>query len=194
MIIVSLAATLAFGAFDVFGASVATGAAGAFSAPDASPNRCTVGPLRDNPEGYFWPLPNIRAFVDEAELIVRARATALGPPLPLSIVAARLETSIQFVVLEVLKGDSARTRISVPGETTRRDDFNNGTVPYRMVRQGGRMGNCVATSYKLGAEYLLLLKTKNDVLNPYWAALAPLNEQITGSDDAWVTWVREQME
>ncbi len=175
MLIASLAAMLALGAFD------------------ATPNRCSVGPLRANPEGYMWPLANIHAFVGEAQLIVRAKATALGPALALQIIAASLETSVQFEVLEVLKGDSSLRQLSVPGESAARDDFNGGAVPYRMIRSGGQMGNCVATSYKLGAEYLLLLRTKNDVLNPYWAPLAPLNEQITGRDDAWVMWVREQL-
>ena len=160
---------------------------GAFDTPMV---RCSVGALRSNPEGYIWPLPSIRAFVDEAELIVRAKAIGLGPAQALPLFGRTKDTSIQFEVQEVLKGDRSLTELFVPGDSTALDDFNRGGVPYRIVRSGGQRGTCIATSYKLGAEYLLLLRPTNGVFNPYWAPLAPLNEQVSGRDDAWVQWVR----
>jgi hypothetical protein len=168
------------------------------SPTDATPARCSVGPLRDNPEGYFWPLANIQEFVARSELIVRARATErlpwhaadssimLVPPNPLSIA---------FEVLEVLKGDSTVVRIGVAGDTLSHDDFNHTTtVPYRTVRPNGQRGMCVAMYYKLGGEFLLLLaRDTRGRLTPYWAPLAPLNEQVRGKDDPWVVWVRAQI-
>ncbi|MFL5607097.1 MAG: phosphatase PAP2 family protein, partial [Gemmatimonadaceae bacterium] len=64
-------------------------------------------------------------------------------------------------------------------------------VPYTMVRMAGQRGDCYARQYRRGAEYLLLLRHVDaKTLTPYWIPLAPLNEQVRGSDDAWVTWVR----
>lgn len=163
------------------------------TAHDTPIERCTVGALRNNPEGYLWPLSNIRTFVSDAELIVRVKAIGLGPAGDLPPFREPIATSIQFEVQEVLKGDQSRTQLLVPGDSTANDDFNEGPIPYRIVRSGGRRGNCIATSYKIGAEYLLLLRASNGVYNPYWAPLAPLNEQITGRNDAWVNWVREQL-
>lgn len=164
-----------------------------FGANDIPIIRCSVGELRNNPEGYVWPLPNIRAFVAEADVIVRAKAVGVGPAQPLPLFGRTKHTSIEFTVQEVLKGDTSLTRLFVPGDSSSNDDFNEGAVPYRIVRRGGQSGNCIATSYKIGAEYLLLLRPTNDVLNPYWAPLAPLNEQVTGAEDAWVQWVRDQL-
>jgi hypothetical protein len=169
---------------------VASLAFGAYSTPMV---RCSVGALRSNPEGYVWPLSNIRTFVGEAELIVQVRAVGLGPAQDLPPFREPIATSIQFEVMEVLKGDHPRAHLLVPGDSTALDDFNGGDVPYRIVRSGGQRGNCIATSYKLGAEYLLLLRANKDVFHPYWAPLAPLNEQVTGRDDAWVMWVRKQL-
>ena len=167
-------------------------AALALVAHDPPMRRCSIGELRNNPEGYFWPLSNIRSFIGDAELIVRARAVGVGPAQPLQMLG-RPDASIQFNVLEVLRGDRSATQLFVPGDSTSLDDFNGTAVPYRMVRAGGQHGNCFATAYKIGAEYLLLLRRKNGVFNPYWAPLAPLNEQVTGRDDPWVDWVRQQI-
>ncbi len=154
--------------------------------------RCSVGELRNNPEGYFWPLSNIRSFVGDADLIVRAKAIGMGPAQPLQMFG-RPDASVRFDVLEMLRGDRSITQLFVPGDSTALDDFNGTAVPYRMVRHGGQRGSCFATAYKIGAEYLLLLRATDGVFNPYWAPLAPLNEQVTGRDDPWVSWVRHQL-
>jgi hypothetical protein len=39
-----------------------------------TPVLCSVGALRSNPEGYQYPLEDVRRFVAEAEIIVRAIA------------------------------------------------------------------------------------------------------------------------
>jgi len=156
--------------------------------------RCSVGTLRNNPEGYFWPLSDIRAFVRDADLIVRATAVErVGGNAWVGSIQP-LPSSINFQPLEVLKGDGSTLRILVAGDTISSDDYNRGAVPYRMVRSNGASGNCFATGYKLKAEYLLIMKrTVGDVFTPYWAALAPMNEQVRGADDAWVLWVRDQV-
>jgi hypothetical protein len=71
------------------------------------------------------------------------------------------------------------------------DDFNPAPVPYPAVRPAGQRGSCFAEEYRRGGEFLLLLKRTAGHLTPYWAALAPTNEQIRGADDRWVRWVRE---
>lgn len=126
-------------------------------------------------------------------MIVRARAIGLGPAQDLPLFGRTMGKSIEFEIHEVLKGDRDRSRLFVPDDSTTQSDFNSGAVPFRIVRSNGQRGNCIATSYKIGADYLLLLRSQHGVLNPYWAPLAPLNEQINGRDDPWVQWVREQV-
>jgi hypothetical protein len=163
----------------------------AFSSADA-PSFCSIGTLRHNPEGYFWPLPDIRAFVDSADLIIRARAARLMPR-EVTQPFGYPDTQIHFEMLEILKGDSVPKEVAIAGAFVDRDDFNRTAVPYRIVRHAGQRGDCYATEYKQNAEYLLLLRRKSGVLTPYWAPLAPLNEQIQGPDDPWVRWIRTEI-
>ena len=72
--------------------------------------------------------------------------------------------------------------------------MNNLPVPYVMVRPSGRAGACFARSYQRDGEYLLFLKKVNGKLTPLLGlALGATNEQITGADDPWVAWVRQQL-
>lgn len=166
---------------------------------DAPPDRCSVRALRSNPEGYFWSLDRIRSFVDSADVIVRARADYVIET-PAGQSAANPRSDVQFVVLEVLRGRPP-VELRVGGYFVDHDDFNRGDVPYRIVRPSGQRGSCFTQEYRRGAEYLLLLRDAPHVLpiiaegneprlTPYWAALAPLNEQVRGPDDPWVVWVR----
>ena len=167
-------------------------AAMAFGISASSPARCSISTLRHNPEGYIWPLENISTFVTDAEVIVRARAVGTFPGSNLQPVLSATDSSVVFEVQEMLKGDGPLGELSIPGVTSDRNDFNSGQVPYRIVRSEGQRGDCFAMTYRIGAEYLLLLKSREGVLHPYWAGLAPLNEQITGRDDPWVEWVRKR--
>jgi hypothetical protein len=166
------------------------------------PERCSVGPLRNNPEGYFWPLERIRDFVTSAEVIVRVRADRTSDA---SEPRSRYDipTEVHFTVLEVLRGVPP-SELKVVGVLVERDDYNRGAVPYRTVRPSGQRGSCIAQEYRKGSEYLLLLRTAPHVLpliaegeeprlNPYWAPLAPLNEQVRGADDPWVRWVKTNL-
>jgi hypothetical protein len=134
-----------------------------------------------------------RSWVSDADVIVRARVWRL-PEAPDATSGVRTaETLVRFGVLEVLKGEVQFT-VSVPGTLTERSDMNDRPVPYAMVRPGRRGGECVARNYQRNGEYLLLLKKVDGKLTPYWAALGATNEQVTGANDPWVTWVRKQIE
>lgn len=111
--------------------------------------------------------------------------------------------AVRLLVLEAVPGDSVATgpvatdsaavgaTLRVRGELVERDDFNRGPVPYESARTDAMRGACFAYAYRLGAEYLLLLRRGADgALTPYWAPLLPVNEQVRGADDPWVTWVR----
>lgn len=132
--------------------------------------------------------------VREADLIVRARATgyataAAPTPPPLGQPASM----VQFTVLEVLPGArDAPVGLQIPGTLVEHDDFNDRPAPYDFVRPEGRGGNCYAQSYRSGGEFLLFLKKgKDGALTPYWAALAPVNEQLRPGRDPWLEAVRE---
>jgi hypothetical protein len=104
--------------------------------------------------------------------------------------------SIRFDIKRVLKGESSMKQVTVEGVLTDKDDFNEGTVPYSSVRPSGKQGSCFAYFYKSGAPYLLFLEEqkgsdehKIKEPSPYWAPLAPANEQLKSMDDPWLQWV-----
>jgi hypothetical protein len=152
---------------------------------------CSISSLRENPEGYFYPLAAIRRFVLDAQVIVRA--VAVGTDSVSLIEDPAFPDAVVFRVLEVLRGAEPVTRLILQGKLVPRDDFNSGPVPYRMVRGSGQRGDCSAREYRLGAEYLFLLRSRAGGWTPHWAGLAPLNEQIRGGDDPWVVWVRREL-
>jgi hypothetical protein len=100
---------------------------------------------------------------------------------------------IALDVVETLKGEAIPTTFAIRGRLVEQDDFNDRPAPYDFVRRGGRSGNCFAYGYREGAEYLLFLRETNHVMAPYWAALAPVNEQVRSKDDPWIQWVRRQL-
>jgi hypothetical protein len=165
--------------------------AGMLLSPPLQEAGCSVSALRNNPDGYVWPVGDVERFVREADLVVRARADRLddgfedrhllvgGPP-----------SSVHFTVLETVHGHAQSDHLQLAGVFAEKDDFNPSPVPYRIVRRAGQGGNCHALEYREGAEYLLILREVRGALSPYWAPLAPLNEQIRGADDPWVAWVR----
>ena len=106
------------------------------------------------------------------------------PPGPRPNVPSR----IGFDVVATLKGPK-RTRFQFPALSSADDDFNPDPVPYAMVRPDGRHGTCFAVGYRVGGEYLLLLRKGT----PYWSPLAPTNEQVTGPGDKWIGWVTKQV-
>jgi hypothetical protein len=159
---------------------VATGLIGAFAASEAAFPCSRVGDVD--------PAQNAR----EAEAIVVARAVEYlsTPNADEQDGAAR--GSIVFDVVKSLKGRGVPTRIVLPGTLKDEDDYNPDTFPYRFVRPQGRGGWCFARTYRQGALFLLMLKTRDGEYTVEWDALAPNNEQLHGLDDPWIEWVREQ--
>lgn len=153
--------------------------------------RCSVEELRESP-GYRYRVERIGEFVDSAAVVVRAIAVA-GDTLPAIRAGLPGPSIVTFTIEERLRGADALDSLRVPGFVVAEDDYNPDPVPYTMVRSSGRRGSCFSVEYRVGAEYLLLLKNTPNGLSPYWAALAPLNEQIHGPDDPWLEWVRRRL-
>jgi hypothetical protein len=175
-------------------ASLVIGPTGPLSSDMAA--LCSVGELRRSP-GYRYRAERIREFVDSA--LVIARVIAVAPDTLRWSRTADADTSVRVVpavafrVVETLRGSIPGDRLVIPGRLVDRDDFNRDPVPYTMVRSSGQRGDCWAQEYRLGAEYLLLLRPGWSGLTPYWKALAPLKEQVNGASDSWVQWVRARL-
>jgi hypothetical protein len=102
------------------------------------------------------------------------------------------DSRIQFKVLEVVRGEKP-DRLVLSGALVETDDFNDLPSPYDFVRPDGRRGSCFASSYRLGGQYLLMLKRNRDrELTIYWYPLAPVNEQLHSASDPWLLWVRQE--
>lgn len=124
--------------------------------------------------------------VDAADVIVRAEA--VDAPLRSGVV----EGVVRFRVLETIRG-AVSGALVLPGALDPHDDFNDRETAERGVRPNGRRGDCFASSYRLGAQYLLLLKkSKSGELDVRWAPLAPVNEQLHSDHDPWLLWVRQR--
>ena len=130
-----------------------------------------------------------------AEVIVRVTAVSYAkPPEEKYRTTGMPDSTVEFRVLEVLKGESVPATLNINGYLNDKDDFNDRPAPYDFIRPGGRAGSCVANSYKEGAEFLLFLKKKEERLTPYWAALTPTNEQLKSSDDPWLKWAKDYLQ
>jgi hypothetical protein len=144
----------------------------------------TVGPLRTTAD-----------YVRAAQAIVRvkARAQATIPEGPSFSLSGEPTARIVFDVVEVLKGRGLGAELTLPGFLTESENFNEGAVPYTDAR-GTRRGPCFADYYQSGGEFLLLLvRRPSGEYTARWAALRPLNEQIRGSGDPWLLWIRSQL-
>jgi hypothetical protein len=151
-----------------------------------------------------WPcsVPTILSAVElvqQADAIVKVRAERLSTEVSRPTGIVRVPSQVEFSVRAVLKGSLPSSRLTFQGLLTARDEPNGRSVPYPSVRPSGE-GSCFAVEYKRGADYLLFLKknagrpvTARDGWTPYWAPLAPANEQLQGPSDAWESWVREQL-
>jgi hypothetical protein len=130
-----------------------------------------------------------------ADVIVRAAAVKyVIKPDPNTRTTGEPESTIEFKVEEVLKGENLPETVVLHGYLSDRDDFNDVGVPYKFVRPNGRAGSCFANTYKEGAQFLLFLKKKGDMFTSNISALGPTNEQLRGSDDPWLRWVKEYLD
>jgi hypothetical protein len=141
------------------------------------------------------PRPSATAMVSRADMIVRAAAGDYfkAPVGDVRSLNEPSDASIEFKVKEILRGEDIPSTITLNGYLTRRDDFNDGPIPYDFVRPGGRGGSCSAYEYAQGAEFLLFLKKVDGNFTIRWYALAPTNEQLHSADDRWIVWVRGQL-
>lgn len=103
------------------------------------------------------------------------------------------DSTVEFTIEETLKGENVPETIMLNGYLSDKDDYNDMEVPYKFVRPRGRAGSCFANTYKEGAQFLLFLKKTQDGYTPNISALGPTNEQLHGSDDAWLQWVRSYL-
>ena len=100
--------------------------------------------------------------------------------LPLLRMPASPAATVLLRVLEVLRGAHDRPFLTVPGEIAEYRPAPGRRPPYREIDCVGRepgCGACYARRYREDTEYLLLLKGGT----PYWAPLAPTNEEISGA-------------
>jgi hypothetical protein len=139
-------------------------------------------------------IPTPTELVGDADVIVRAVATEyqVPPADPNTRTTGVANSVVKFTIVEVVRGRASS--VSLHGYLVQTDDYNDQKPPYRFVRPGGRAGSCFANSYKQGAEYLLFLKRArgSPELTVNWAALAPVNEQLHGDSDPWLSWVRDE--
>lgn len=160
----------------------------AFAAP-AWP--CTVSASRRVPSDRL---------VRDAEVIARVRAEGFSPTPGRKEGIVVTRTQVRFAVIEMLEGRLLSSTLEFNGRLTERDDLNRGSVPYTTNRPGGHAG-CIAVNYRVGAEYLFLLRRPDhpaygplDQLTPYWTPLSPTNEQLfDGVRDPWFVWVSREV-
>ena len=141
-------------------------------------------------------ISNVR-LVKDADAIVLARAVEYSVPPANSGMTANTgvpDSRVRFKVLESLRG-AITSEVILPGYLSDTDDFNGDPPPYTFVRENGRHGSCFANTYRAGGQFLLFLRntpTGEQTVN--WYALAPVNEQIHPISDAWLSWVRDQID
>jgi len=127
--------------------------------------------------------PTAEEMLRKTQFIVRA--TAVG--------AGESEGGVRFHVLEVLRGEGVPEDFDLRGSLTDKDDFNDQKqVPYSGVRPEGLKGDCYATTYRTGGQFLLFLRGANGRFNANWYPLGPTNEQLRSEQDPWLLWTREQ--
>jgi hypothetical protein len=144
---------------------------------------CSISELRESP-GYRWTVARVGEKVDSAWQIVRVRAKS----------ADSAAETVTFQPIEWIRGKPSRSgTITLPGIAVATDDFNELPVPYQMVRPSGTRGSCHTREYRLGAQYLLLLREQVGTSTVSWWPLGPVNEQLRGDDDPWLRWVRERV-
>jgi len=95
---------------------------------------------------------------------------------------------VTFELVETLKGRAPGQRFNLVG-SLKYFGPNTHKPPYDAVRPGGQRGMCFAYDYKLGGTFLLLLRNGT----PYWSAVRPTNEEVSGPTDAWLRWVAAQL-
>ncbi len=134
-----------------------------------------------------------KLLIAQADVIVRAVAMTYRGEILLEPDAYRYEPLIEFKVLEILKGEGVPKALHIWGGLSIKDDFNMPGEPFNAIRPSGAEGSCYAYRYKKDGEFLLFLKRSERGLTPYWASMAPANQQLRSADDPWLLWVRNNL-
>lgn len=95
----------------------------------------------------------------------------------------------------VLKGSPCTkgSILEISGYIWDKDELVPGReIPIRSARPSAD-GQCVTMGYTANGWYLLMLKRRKGRLTPYWEALSPTNEQVSGINDPWVVWVTQEV-
>lgn len=101
---------------------------------------------------------------------------------------------VRFSVLEVVRGTAVPTILEVQGRLNGGDEFNRDSVPYTWPRESALSGQCFSYQYRANGEYVLLLAEEpGGGLTPYWEPLQPVNEQVRGTADPWLIWIRDEV-
>jgi hypothetical protein len=163
------------------------------SVPTDGSARCRVQQIVESPDGR-WPVAEIERFVRDADVILLAVAVGVEGDAR----AGASESRVRFRTTEVLAGeglwgDHGARDLAFPGILAEGPDFNPGSIPYQIVRSSGQRGECHAMEYRIDGQYLFLLRENQGILTPYWAPLAPTNEEVRGEEDPWVSWVRDRI-
>jgi hypothetical protein len=130
-----------------------------------------------------------------ANIIVRVTAVkyVVNPDASKIMIKGAPDSTVAFKVEEILKGADVPESIELNGYLSSTDDFNDTSVPYKVVRPGGRAGYCIATNYKQGSQYLLFLKKTDNGYTPNISPLGPTNEQLKSETDPWLIWVKVRL-
>lgn len=175
----------------IAGVAALCGAAALYSPPELrSHGDSPLCSLRGGPE---FSAARTRDIVEQSEAIVRA--TVLGTtPAPAGSKRPDLPY-LAFRVDEVLRGREIPDTLRFSGVLEERDSFRpegENRIPYLSYYRWRGGGDCGAYTYQTGGQFLLLLGRTHHTgdFDPYWALLAPTNEQIRGAADPWAGWVR----
>ncbi len=129
-----------------------------------------------------------------ADVIVRATAEKYVKEPDLSKRTTGIpDAEVEFKIEEILRGKDLPKTIILSGYLGDRNDYNDMPVPYTFVRKNGRSGSCFANTYQRGEQFLLFLRKTEDGYTPNISPLGPTNEQLRGSDDAWLWWARAEI-
>jgi hypothetical protein len=132
-------------------------------------------------------------FVADAIVRVTAVKYIASPKDPNIVTTGMPDSTVEFKVEEILKGEGVAQSLMLNGYLSSKDDFNENPVPYKFVRPNGRAGSCFANTYKQGAQFLLFLKKTEKGYTSNISALGPTNEQLKSETDPWLMWVKVRL-
>lgn len=123
-------------------------------------------------------------FLSDTELVQAADAIVLARPKSVDSRTRKsdpTEQLINFEVKRVLKGNSLPKDLLIAGVLTKSNDH------FRTQQ------DCIPNNYAKDNYYLLFLKESDGKFILYWYPKAPINERVSGENDAWVQKVLSEL-